>query len=116
MTLKAKIEAFKEHIKAEQKQEAEFKETKAGKQLAYNEFINITILMIIGIFLLGFLTMVLIIPQNSIKVLFSNSLISLRFLFVLSILAVCTYVYFVFWISSFIKFQRGLTKWTKQKD
>ena len=116
MTLKAKIEAFKEYIREEQKQEAEFKETKAGKQLAYNEFINITILMIIGIFLLGFLTMVLIIPQNSIKVLFSNSLISLRFLFVLSILAVCTYVYFVFWISSFIKFQRGLKKWIKQKD
>ena len=111
MELKAKIEAFKEHIQDNIKQAKEFKETKAGKQLLYNETINISIFMYIAIFTAGFLTMLLIIPQSLIITLFSNSLLSSRFLLVLAITEIFLYVYFAVWIISFVKFQRGLKKW-----
>ena len=115
MGLKAKIKAFKEQIKSNIKQAIDFKETKAGKQLLYNETININIFMYIAIFTAGFLTMLLIIPQSLITTLFNNPLLLSRFLSVLAIVEICLYVYFAMWIISLFKFQRGLTKWTKQK-
>lgn len=91
--------------------EKEFNKTEIGKQLNYDQDITTSIMMLMGIFVLGLTTTLIIMPKNVITALFLNSIFRMRFLFFISVLMLITFTLFAILVINFTKYEKEYNKW-----
>ena len=91
--------------------EKEFNKTEIGKQLNYDQDITTSIMMLMGIFVLGLTTTLIIMPKNVITALFLNSIFRMRFLFFISVLMLITFTLFAILVINFTKYEKEYEKW-----
>lgn len=91
--------------------EKEFNKTQIGKQLNYNQDITTSIMIFMGIFVLGLTTTLIIMPKNVITAIFLNPIFRTRFLFLVTLGTIIAFVLSSILVINFIRYEKEYEKW-----
>jgi hypothetical protein len=91
--------------------EKEFNKTEIGKQLDYSQDITTSIMVFMGIFVLGLITTLMIMPKKLITAIFLNSIFYTRFLFLIALGTIIAFALLLILVINFTKYEKEYEKW-----